>query len=144
MKPEKGQRGQALIEFAFIVMIMALLALGVVDFALAIQQGMLVQEAATAGALTASFDTYSASEPDLWQSAATTAGIGARGLSISTTSYCTCSAGGATIFCTNSCSGDRPQMYVQVTATSRFASLFPYNVLPSTFNLSSTVVMQVY
>jgi Flp pilus assembly protein TadG len=143
MKTGKSQRGQALIEFAFIIMVMALLALGVVDFALAIQQGMLVQEAATAGALTGSFDTYNATQPDLWQAAATTAGIGAKGLSITTTSYCTCSLGGASIFCTNSCSGDRPQLYIQVTATSSFASMFPYSILPHVFNLSSTVVMEV-
>ncbi len=144
MKKTNRQSGQALIEFAFIVMVMALLALGVVDFALAIQQGMLVEEAASAGALYASFTTYNTTQSAAWQSAAATAGIGARGLTISTNSYCTCSFGGATIFCTNSCSGDRPQMYVQVTATSSFASMFPYNILPSTLNLSSTVVMEVY
>jgi Flp pilus assembly protein TadG len=143
MKRQKGQGGQALIEFAFIVMVMALLALGVVDFALAIQQGMLVQEAATAGALYGSLDTFNANQPSLSQYAGSVAGVGAKGLTTTVTSYCVCSLGGAVIFCTNSCSGDKPQMYVQSTATSSFASMFPYNILPSSFNLSSTVVMEV-
>jgi len=143
MKPAKGQRGQALIEFAFIVLAMALIALGVVDFALAIQQGMLVQEAATAGALYGSFSTYNASQTAAWQSAATTAGIGANGLSISTSSFCICSISGGTVACDTTCStGIKTRLYVQVTATSSFASMFPYNVLPRTFNLSSTVVME--
>ncbi len=137
------QGGQALIEFAFVVMVMALLALGVVDFGLAIQQGMLVQEAATAAALYGSLDNYNAGQPSLSQYAGTVAGVGATGLSTTVTTYCVCSLGGAVIFCsTTSCSGDRPQMYVQATATSSFASLFPYRYLPSSFNLSSTVVIQ--
>jgi Flp pilus assembly protein TadG len=143
MKQAKSKRGQALIEFAFIVMVMALLALGVVDFGLAIQQGMLVQEAATAAALYGSLDNFNANQPSLSQYAGTIAGVGATGLSTTVTSYCVCSLGGAVIFCTNSCSGDRPQMYVQATATSNFASMFPYKFLPSSFNLSSTVVIEV-
>ncbi len=143
MKQNKVEGGQALIEFAFIVTVMVLLALGVVDFGLAIQQGMLVQEAATAGALYGSLDNYNASQPSFSQYAGTVAGVGAPGLTTTVTSYCICTLGGAVIFCTNSCSGDKPQMYVQSTATSSFASMFPYKFLPSSFNLSSTVVIQV-
>jgi len=143
MRRSNGQRGQALIEFAFIVMVMVLLALGVVDFGLAIQQGMLVQEAATAGALYGSFSTYNATQTAAWQSAATTAGIGANGLSISTSSFCMCSISGGNVACSTTCStGIKTRLYVQVTATSSFASMFPYNMLPQTFNLSSTVVME--
>jgi Flp pilus assembly protein TadG len=139
-----GQRGQALIEFAFIILVMALLALGVGDFALAIQQGMLVQEAATAGALYASFSNYNATQTSAWQSAATTAGIGANGLNISTSSFCMCSIAGGSVPCSTSCStGYKTRLYVSVTASSSFASMFPFQFLPSTFNLSSTVVMEV-
>jgi Flp pilus assembly protein TadG len=144
VKQQKDQRGQALIEFAFIILAMALLALGVADFALAIQQGMLVQEAAAAGALYASLNTYNAGQTTSSQSAATTAGIGASGLNTTVTYYCVCTLGGSTVSCTSSCSGDRPQMYVQSTATSSFNSMFPYSILPKNFNLSSTVVMSVY
>jgi Flp pilus assembly protein TadG len=143
MNRQHSERGQALIEFAFIITVMILLALGAVNFALAIQQAMLVQEAATAGALYGSYSEYNAALPSVTQTVASSAGTGASGLTTVATSFCTCTAGGSTVSCTSSCSGDDPLLYVQVTASSSLSSFFHYSKLPSLFSLSTTVVMPV-
>jgi Flp pilus assembly protein TadG len=141
MRGKGPASGQALIEFAFIIVVMALLALGVVDFSLAIQQAMLVQEAATEGALYASFVSYNFTQTDATQSVASVSGIGASGLTTVASYFCRCSPGGANVVCTSSCNNDAPMKYVQVQATSSFNSLIPYSLLPRSFNLTSTVVM---
>jgi hypothetical protein len=138
MAPE---RGQALIEFAFVVLTMTLITLGVVNFAFALQQGMLLEEAAAAGAQHGAFTNYNANLSGIPQYVSMVAGGNAANLSVSAATFCTCS--GTSVDCSSTCNSDRPLLYVKMTASSRFNSFFQYAGLPSVFNLSNAVVMPV-
>jgi Flp pilus assembly protein TadG len=139
----KGANGQALIEFAFIILVMTLLALGTVNFALAVHSNMLVVEAAQEGALYSSFNTYSSGQTTSAQQAATTAGLGASGIAATGTTFCTCTPGGSTVSCSSACGSDQPMMYVQMTTSYTFNSLFRFSTLPSSMAQQSVAVMPV-
>jgi hypothetical protein len=145
MKHPKSLRGQSIIEFAFMVVIMATIMLGVANFALAMQQAMLVVEASTEGALYGSFTTYNANQTAAAQSAAATSAAGAKGLTTVASISCACEPGGVwgVTACTTTCVGNSPLKYFKVTSTSSFSSLFHYAGLPTTFSLGSTVVIPV-
>jgi hypothetical protein len=135
------ERGQALIEFAFVVLTMTLITLGVVNFAFALQQGMLLEEAAAAGAVHGAFTNYNSNLSGIPQYVSMVAGGNATNLSVSGATFCTCN--GSTVACSSTCNSDRPLLYIKMTTSSSFNSMFQYAGLPSIFNLTNSVVMPV-
>lgn len=137
-----AERGSGLIEFTLLILVLMLLALGVFDFGLAIQQGIVVSAAAYAGA------EFGAAEGNLnntvgMQTAALKAAPGL-GITANATSFCTCSAGSTnTVSCTTLCNTyDLPIQYVQVQASVTVPVLFRFAGLPLTIPLSATSVLR--
>jgi Flp pilus assembly protein TadG len=139
----KTQSGSALIEFALYFSLMAMLGMAAVSFGMAVQNGVVVADAAYAGAAYGANSTYNASNTTAIQQVAVNAGPGVPNLTATATVWCTCSAGGSTVSCSSSCSGDQPLYYVQVKASATYPNFFHYGGLPATFTIQSTCTMPV-
>jgi hypothetical protein len=119
-----------------------LLTLGVVNFALAIEQGIAVSAAAHAGA---EFGAVEGNENNLigMQTAATVS-TNAVSISALASTWCTCSVNSSNIVsCTSICNTyDLPVQYVQVTTTATVPVLIPYTSLPSNIKLAGSSVLR--
>src|SRR5450432_1468371 len=96
MKRRKSQRGSALIELGLLFSLLMLLLLGVIDFGLVIQQAMVVNEAAYAGAQYGAMSGNSTNYATM-QTIATNSAKGISGFTATATKWCACSAGGASV-----------------------------------------------
>ena len=154
------QSGQALVEFAFLVPLLLLLALGVIEIGRYAYVAILVGNAARAGA---AFGSQSHAQAGQSANIATTAnndyqsnGQSLSTLGVTSTFSCGCDSGGtvtpspagtnATCFVTgaNTCpGGGHWVVYVSVTATGNFNSLFNYPGIPTPITIVRTVQMRV-
>ena len=134
------ERGQSLVELALVLPILLLLMVGTIEIGRFAYYAILVSNAARAGAqygaqsLTTSADTAGI------QTAARNDGLAT--LTVTPTQLCGCTAtalGGCPAggFCAN------PLVYVEVTTSGTFASLFSYPGLPRNLTLTSTIKMRV-
>ncbi len=139
----RKQSGSALIEFAFAFTVMAMLGIGAVSFGLAVQAGIIVTDAANAGALFGANDTYDITYTSGMQIVATEAGAQVPNFTSTATYFCACTAGGTAVSCTSACGSDQPLYYVQVVTGGSFANFFNYGGLPGTFNLKGSIIMPV-
>jgi Flp pilus assembly protein TadG len=136
------ERGSALIEFSLLISVLLLLFLGIVDSAIAVRQGMVVANAADAGAL------YGASEGNAnntagMATAALNAATGVAGMTASATTWCSCSAGGTNVSCSSTCSTyDLPMQYVQVQTSATYYVLFRSSGIPLSIGLSGSATMR--
>ena len=123
-------QGGALIEFTLLITLLVLFALGVIDFGLVIQEGMVVSAAAQAAAEYAAVDGNYSNSAGITLAAQNAAkGITLTAVTLST--CCSCSAGGSCINCASLCSTyDIPRWYVQVQTTATIPVLFRYANLP--------------
>ncbi len=128
------EHGSALVEFSLFLPMLILMLMGVVDLGLAIQQRMIVQEAAHAGAL---YATLSGKNEDVagMQSAAKSAGAGAANLVVNTpVLYCASSATGVKTQGSPGCSTSSLE-WAQVTTSASLPALFGYQFGSISFNL---------
>jgi len=138
-----SQAGSALIELALLFTVIMLLLLGVIDFALVIHQSMVVSEAAYAGA---QYGAYSgnAANTAMMKTIATNSATGIAGFSATATTWCACSAGGASVSCSSTCTSyGTPVMYVQVVTTATASLLFQYTGIPLSVPLTGTCILRV-
>jgi hypothetical protein len=146
--PRVRERGQSLVELAFVLPLLLLLLVGIIEIGRFAYYSILVANAARAGA------QYAAQS---LATAADTAGISTAGandagaivapntLTVSSTQQCGCSstalgACGALAICIPP---NHPLVYVQVTAVGTFPSLFSYPGLPGTLSVTSVEEMRV-
>lgn len=156
----RKQSGQALVEFALALPILALLALGVIEMGRYAYIAILVGNAAHAGAVFGSQNTSASSQTANIQNAAEydfaggiTGTANANGqpisqLTVTSSTACGCdSAGTINAFgcgTTPSCpSGQHWVVVVSVTAAHQFNSLFNYPGIPSSITISRTSTMRV-
>lgn len=142
------ERGQSLVELAFVLPLLLLLLVGIIEIGRFAFYSILVANAARAGA------QYGAQS---LATAADTTGISTAGandapgitapnsLTVSSTQRCGCSSAalgpcGALVICVLP---EHPLVYVQVTATGSFSSLFSYPGLPGTLSVTSVEEMRV-
>ena len=136
------EAGSALVEFTFIVPVFMLLTLGVVNFALAIEQGIAVSAAAHAGA------EYGAVEGNqnnlIGMQTAASVSTNAVSISAVASTWCTCSVNSSTVVsCTSICNTyDVPVQYVQVRTTANVPVLIPYSSLPANVKLAGSSVLR--
>jgi Flp pilus assembly protein TadG len=138
----QSERGSVILEFTFMIPVLMLLALGVVDFAMAIEQGIAVSAAAHAGADFGAVEGNSNNIAGM-QSAAIAAAPGVPISAVATT-WCTCSVNSsATVTCTTICNTyDLPVQYVQVKTTTTVPVLFRFPGLPLTVSLGGSSVLR--
>jgi Flp pilus assembly protein TadG len=143
LRRRRTQSGAALIEFALSAFLIVMLAVGAVSFGMAVQNSIIVADAANAAALAGANDTFWLSYTSGMQTVAGQASFGVKNFSSSASYFCQCTAGGSVVSCTSACGTDQPLFYVKVTTSSTYNNFFNYLGLPSTFTLQSTSIMPV-
>lgn len=132
--------GQTVVEVALLLPILLLLLVGVVELGRYAYFDILISNAARAGAQYGAQSLIQAADVAGIRTAAQNDGLAA--MTITTTQQCGCAAG-ALGGCPTGAVCPQPLVYVQVTATDRYNSLFRYPGIPRNLTLTSTVTMRV-
>lgn len=144
-RPDCGtEGGQSLVELALVLPLLLLLLVGIIEIGRFSYYSILVANAARAGAQYGAQSVVTAADAAGIRAAAHNDGLPS--LAVTPRQLCGCT--GATL---GACSTiaptcvlpDHPLVYVQVTATHRFPSLFNYPGLPASLRLTSTEKMRV-
>lgn len=149
-----SQRGVALVEFALVVPLLALLLVGIIEIGRFAYFSIAVANAARAGAQYGSYDISRAVDKTGMQNAATADGSNnISNIQATANDVCTCwnsSTGTESPYppthtqCGSTCTGARNVTYVEVDTTGSFAPMFSYPLFPSSFSVSSKAVMRVH
>jgi|SRR5579875_900196 len=135
------QRGSILVEASFLMVFFLILFFGTIDMSRAINVLMDLHQAVYAGAI------YGASGHSTDNNGMTNvAKADARYASVSTFTanlYCACSTGGTLKSCTNPGCGGTVYQYVEVSGSTSFNTLFPYGVIPRTFNFNANCSLRI-
>ena len=153
----RSQAGQTLVELAFLVPILAGLALGVIEMGRYAYIGILVGNAAEAGAaygaqsLPQSVDTAGISKAAKYDFGGTgsTNGLNISTLTVNSSVSCGCDSAGTTtaVVCTaagaGTCATGHWVVIVSVTASGTFNKLFNYPGVPNSLSISRTASIRV-
>jgi Flp pilus assembly protein TadG len=142
------ERGQSLVELAFVLPLLLLLLVGIIEIGRFAFYSILVANAARAGAQYGAQSLATAADTTGISTAGTNDAPGViapNTLTVSSTQSCGCSSAalgpcGALAICVPP---DHPLVYVKVTATGSFNSLFNYPGLPGTITVTSVEEMRV-
>jgi Flp pilus assembly protein TadG len=145
--PPIRERGQSLVELAFVLPVLLLLLVGIIEIGRFAYYSILVANAARAGAqygaqsLAAAADTTGISNAGTNDAPGITA---PNTLTVTSTQSCGCATTSlGTCGTPTACAAGRWLVYVQVTATGSFNSLFSYPGLPKTFAVTRVQEMVV-
>lgn len=137
------ESGNALVEFAVFLSLLAFIVVGMVDYSFAIHEAMQVQQAAAAGA---SFGAIPGNESNLGaiQTATQNAATGIPGFSVSVTNLWACSAAGASVTSTTVCGpGVTPFKYVVVKTSGSVPKPLSFPGISSNGTVYGSAVFQV-
>jgi len=138
-----SETGSALLELGLCLPTMLLIFAGVSDYGVIIQESMQVTQAASAGA---AYGAINGNQNDVagMQAAAKAAAPNLTGLTTSSSDVYSCTAGGAAVTSTTSCSGyGTPIKYVQVKTTYVAHPLMRFTGIPITLTLTGTSSFRV-
>lgn len=143
----KSQRGNALVEFAIVLPLLMLIAIGLVETGRYAYFAILVANAAHAGAEYGAQSLTTVSDGPGMQAAALADGQSITGLTIPAHSA-TCSCWNGTtstaVSCAGACPlGQRKITYATVTAQGSFTSLFSYPGIASSHTVTRTATIRV-
>jgi Flp pilus assembly protein TadG len=137
----RSTNGAAAAEFAVLFPILAILIVGLVDFGRVYYTGVTVANAARTGAEYGSTDPANSGDTTGMRLAAQQDGAEAGTVDISARRFCLC--GGSSASCTVLCgSGAAPEVYVEVSARTSFATLLPYPGLPGAFLITRKAIFR--
>ena len=134
--------GQAMVEMALVLPILAVLLIGVSDLARVFFLSIAVNNAARAGVQYGSQNLADSADFTGMKQAALNDGSGVPGLSAAATNFCQCPGGGATS-CSPLPTCPGLATYVQVQTSAQFNTLVKYPGVPSTVALSGKALMRV-
>lgn len=143
MKLLRSENGSVLLEFSLILPIIIFMYIGIINLGVAVEQSIVVSEAAEAGTR---YGTLSSKSADLtgMQNAATAAASGLSGFSATATSWCSCVPAGAVVNCSNTCpNSNTPDKYIQVQTSATVPALANYPGLAASFALRGFSAMRV-
>jgi Flp pilus assembly protein TadG len=132
--------GQTVLELALLLPLMLVLLIGLIEIGRFAYFDILVSNAARAGAQYGAQSLIQAADVNGIKTAAQSDGLTT--MTITSAQQCTCVAG-ALGGCPAGGVCAQPLVYVQVTATEKFDSLFNYPGLPGSLTLASTATMRV-
>lgn len=139
----RAERGVAMVEFALFLPILAFLFIGIVDYALEIQQTQQIQDAASAGAAYGAIPGNQKSVTGM-QTTAQNAASGVSGFSASASYLFTCTPGGSTVTSATNCSGyGTPIEYVQVKTSATVPAMFAFPWMPASLTLHGQATYRV-
>lgn len=136
----RGLRGQTVVEVALLLPVLLLLLVGLIEIGRYAYFDILISNAARAGAQYGAQSLIQAADVAGIRTAAQNDGLAA--MTITATQQCGCAAG-ALGGCPTGAVCPQPLVYVQVTASDRYNSLFRYPGIPRSLTLTSTVTMRV-
>ena len=136
----RGWRGQTLVEVALLLPIMLMLLVGLIEMGRYAYFDILISNAARAGAQYGAQSLIQAADIGGIRTAAQNDGLAA--MTITVTQQCGCAAG-ALGGCPTGEVCPQPLVYVRVTASDTYFSLFRYPGIPRNLTLTSTVTMRV-
>ncbi len=139
------QAGQALLEVALVTPLLLLLTLGIIEIGRYAYYSILVADAARAGAQYGAQNLATAADTAGIQTAAENDGQNLSELTVTSTPQCGCtgSAIGDTCPATACASPNHALVYVKVTVTGKFNSLFKYPGIPQSIDCDSTELVRV-
>jgi Flp pilus assembly protein TadG len=143
--PRAAQSGQALLEVALVTPLLLLLAVGIIEIGRYAYYSILVADAARAGAQYGAQNLATAADTAGIQTAAENDGQSLPELKVTVQQECGCtgsSIGGACP-ATSCASPNHSLVYVKVTVTGKFKSLFKYPGIPKSIHCDSTELMRV-
>ena len=129
----RGRAGVAMLELALVLPLLMLMLLGAIDFARVYYESIAVASAARAGAQYGAQKVTTSGDFAGMQQAALNDLTGVTGVTVTASRYCQC-PNGSTVNCTTgTCAGTQinPRIYVTVTVTKTFTTLFPYPGIPN-------------
>jgi Flp pilus assembly protein TadG len=135
-----AQSGQTIVELALLLPLLLLLVVGVTEIGRYAYYDILVANAARAGAAYGAQGLAQAADNAGITEAAHRDGLTT--LTITPIQQCGCSAAGLG-GCPSGAVCPTPLVYIEVTASENFTSLFSYPGLPANLTLTSTVKMRV-
>jgi Flp pilus assembly protein TadG len=138
-----SEAGSALVEFALFVSLMVVIFVGLVDYALMLQQELQMTEAASAAA---AFGSIPGNAKNLtgMQAAAASAAPGVSNLAVNATDVFTCTPGGAVVTSSTTCTGyGTPIEYVQVQTSATVPALLVYVGIASSLTLRGSASFRV-
>jgi Flp pilus assembly protein TadG len=139
------ERGQSLVELAFVVPLLLLLLIGIIEIGRFAFYSIVVSNAARAGAQYGAQSLATAADTAGIATAAKNDGQGGTGLTVTSNQLCGCS--GATL--SGACPAtlcvlpNHALVYVRVQVVGAFPSLFHYPGLPASINVTSVEEMRV-
>jgi Flp pilus assembly protein TadG len=144
MRIRSNKKGNAFVELALALPLTMLILFGVMDFARAFSFAEMVAGAARAGVQFGYRSPGNAADATGIENAARAEANNLAGLNVTSSTFCTCNAGGSAVACNATCSGSRPMRYVQVDTNYRFRTLLQYATHAfDDMTLNSRAVMRV-
>jgi Flp pilus assembly protein TadG len=139
-----AQRGQSIVELALVTPLLLLLLVGTIEVGRFAYYSIVVSNAARAGAQYGAQSLATAADTAGISTAAKNDAQNITGLTVTSSQLCGCTGAGLSGNCpATGCGASHPLVYVQVTASGSFTSLFSYPGIPKTFDVTSTEKMQV-
>ena len=136
-----GLRGQAAVELALTIPIIAMIFLIVTDYARVFFMSIEVNNAARAGAAYGIASSSNNTDFTGMQNAANSDGAEVPGLTSTASQYCECSKG-VKITCGASPACSDQATYVEVDTSAIFQTLFNYPGIPNTIHLSGSAILR--
>jgi Flp pilus assembly protein TadG len=142
---QAGESGQTILEVALLTPVLLLLAVGIIEIGRYAYYSILVANAARAGAQYGAQSLATAADTAGIQTAAKNDGQNVAGLTVTTQQECGCTGSsiGSSCPATSCSSPNHALVYVQVSTSGKFNSLFKYPGIPTSITVNSTELMRV-
>lgn len=137
------ERGNSLLEFALISVVLMLLTVGVVDFGRVFALGNKAFNAAYAGTDWGRLSPAHYTDSAGMEAAATANLTGLAGATATATRTCYCSIGGSEVTCPASCVSGTPATYIKVSVDIPYQSLSRLPWLPGLTSIKGKSVVRV-
>ncbi|SRR5579883_174319 len=139
----QGQRGNALIEFSLLAVVLFMFACGIADFGRLPALAIMAAGAAESGVQYGALSPAHYGDLSGMQTAALQATGNYNGATAVASQFCACSVGGAHVDCPASCDTGSPETYVQVVVTIPYTSILSYPWVPNPVSISQLACTRV-
>ena len=120
-----------------------MLLFGVMDYGRIFGAAEQTANAANAGAAFAGLSVANSGNLTAITNAAKADAPDATAMTVSSTSFCTCTFGGAPISCSSSCVSGTKRTYVRVNTALPFQTLVQYPLLPGSTTLRASAIVRI-
>ena len=137
------RRGNAILEFALVSTLLMTILFGVMDYGRIFGFAEQTANAANAGAAFAALSVANTANLAAITNAARADAPDATAMTVSSTSFCTCTFGGEAISCSTSCATGSKRTYVRVNTALPFQTLVQYPLLPGSTTLRASATVRI-